>query len=245
MEISAIVFACVFGGSIVGMLLRPILPQQHLNADTKDVIKLGVGLIGTMTALVLGLLVASAKGAYDTRRAELTQMAANTILLDRVLAHYGPETAEIRGLLKVAVANMINQIWAQSDEASATPSALREVLFDKLQELAPRTDAQHTLQQQAETMAISIGQARWLLFEQSGSSISTPFLIVVVFWLSILFVSFGVFAPPNATVFVTLLVSAMSVAGAIFLIIELDRPFSGVIQISSAPLHNALAVLGK
>src|SRR5215469_232363 len=244
-EISAIVFTCVFGGSIVGMLLRPILPQQHLNADTKDVIKLGVGLIGTMTALVLGLLVASAKGAYDTRRAELTQMAANTILLDRVLAHYGPETAEIRGLLKVAVANMINQIWAQSDEAPATPSALREVLFDKLQELAPRTDAQHTLQQQAETMAISIGQARWLLFEQSGSSISTPFLIVVVFWLSILFVSFGVFAPPNATVFVTLLVSAMSVAGAIFLIIELDRPFSGLIQISSAPLHNALAVLGK
>jgi len=245
MEISAIVFACVFGGSIVGMLLRPILPQQHLNADTKDVIKLGVGLIGTMTALVLGLLVASAKGAYDTRRAELTQMAANTILLDRVLAHYGPETAEIRGLLKLAVANMINQIWAQGGEAPATPSSTREVLFDKLQELVPRTDAERLLQQQAETMAISIGQARWLLFEQSGSSISTPFLIVVVFWLSILFVSFGLFAPPNATVFVTLLVSAMSVAGAIFLIIELDRPFSGVIQISSAPLHNALAVLGK
>lgn len=244
-EISALVFACVFGGSVLGMLLRSILPEQHLNAETKDVIKLGVGLIGTMTALVLGLLVASAKGAYDTRRAELTQLAANTILLDRVLAHYGSETAEIRGLLKLAVAGMIDQIWAQSGGGPQSPPALREVLFDKLQELVPRTDAQRAIQSQAETMAISIGQTRWLLFEQSGSSISTPFLIVVVFWLSILFISFGLFAPPNATVVVTLLVSAMSVAGAILLIIELDRPFSGLIQISSAPLHNALAVLGK
>jgi hypothetical protein len=170
-EISAIVFACVFGGSILGMLLRPILPEHHLNAEAKDVIKLGVGLIGTMTALVLGLLVASAKGAYDTRRAELTQMAANTILLDRVLAHYGPETAEVRGLLKLAVAGMIDQIWARSGGTNVSPPALREVLFDKLQELVPRTDAQRAIQQQAETMAISIGQTRWLLFEQSGSSI--------------------------------------------------------------------------
>jgi hypothetical protein len=119
------------------------------------------------------------------------------------------------------------------------------VLFDKIQQLMPHTDAQRATQSQAEAIAITLGQTRWLLFEQRGSSISTPFLVVVVFWLTILFISFGLFAPSNATVVVTLLVSAVSVAGAIFLILELDRPFSGLIQISSAPLRNAIAVIGK
>ncbi|HEY2662860.1 MAG TPA: hypothetical protein VGI47_00870, partial [Candidatus Binataceae bacterium] len=202
-----------------------------------------VGLIGTMTALLLGLLVASAKGSFDTQRGELTQMAANIILLDRVLAHYGPETDEARGMLKVDAAGLINQIWANDGQRG--PDAGREALFDKLQGLAPRTDSQRAIQSQAESMAVNLAQTRWLLFEQSGSSISTTFLVVVVFWLTILFISFGLFAPRNATIFVTLLVSAVSVAGAIFLILELDHPFSGMIQISSAPLRNALAVLGK
>jgi len=243
LEISALVFACAFGGALLGMTLRALLPEQ----ETKDVVKLGVGLIGTMAALVLGLLVASAKGSYDTRSSELTQMAANAILLDRVLAHYGTETIQTRKLLKAAVARMIEQTWS-SDGPAAGPSSLPSVaepLFDQIQNLAPRTDAQRALQSQAESMAIALGQTRWLLFEQSGSSISTPFLVVVVFWLSILFVSFGLFAPRNWTVIVTLGVSAMSVAGAIFLILELDRPFSGVIQISPAPLTKAVAVIGK
>jgi hypothetical protein len=245
-EISLIVFASVFGGAIVGILLRTVVPEHHLNADTKDVVKLSLGLIGTMTALVLGLLIASAKGSYDTRRAEVTQMAASAILLDRVLAHYGAETGEARALLKVDIAGMIGQFWRQSsNRASDQPLAQREIFFDKIQELTPRTDAQRALQSQAESTAINLGQTRWLLFEQSGTSISTPFLVVVVFWLSILFVSFGLFAPRNATTVVALLVSAMSVAGAIFLIVELDRPFSGLIQISSAPLQNALVVLGR
>ena len=118
------------------------------------------------------------------------------------------------------------------------------MLFDKIQALAPRTDAQRALQSQAESIGISLAQTRWLLFEQSGTAISTPFLVVIVFWLGMLFVSFGLFAPHNATALVTLLVSAVSVAGAIYLILELDHPFSGLIQISSAPLRNALTVLG-
>jgi len=242
-EISTIVFAFVFGGAMLGIALRGVVPAHHLSADSKDVVKLGVGLIGTMTALVLGLLVASAKGSYDAQRSELTQMAANTILLDRALAHYGPETGEVRGMLKVAVAAMIDQIWASG--AARGPNVRREVLFDKLQELAPRTDSQRAIQSQAESMAVNLAQTRWLLFEQSGSSISTTFLVVVIFWLTILFISFGLFAPRNATVIVTLLVSAISVAGAIFLIPELDHPFSGLIQSSSGPLRNALTVIGK
>jgi hypothetical protein len=245
-EVSAIIFLCIFGGSILGMWLRGVLPEHHLSAETKDLVKLGVGLIGTMAALLLGLLVASAKSSYDARSAELTQMAANTVLLDRVLAHYGPATGEVRGTLKIAIARMIDQVWPKDGKPGPMlPHAGMEVVFDKVQELVPRTDAQRAIQSQAETILINFGQARGLLFAQSGTSIPTPFLVVVVFWLTTLFVSFGLFAPRNATAIVTLLVAAISVAGALFLILELDQPFSGLIQISSAPLHNALSVLGK
>jgi hypothetical protein len=228
------------------MSLRGVLPEHHLNAETKDVVKLGVGLVGTMAALLLGLLVASAKSSYDTRSSELTQMAANTILLDRSLAHYGPPTNQIRAMLKIAVTRTIYQLWPKNgDEGSMPPLAGGEPLFDKLQGLVPQSDAQRAIQSQAESLAINLAQTRLLLFAQSGSSISTPFLVVVVFWLSMLFVSFGLFAPRNGTAIVALLVAAISVAGALFLILELDHPFSGLIQISSAPLFNALSVLGK
>jgi hypothetical protein len=119
------------------------------------------------------------------------------------------------------------------------------VLFDKLQELVPRSDAQRALQSQAQSIMISIGRTRLLLFAQSGSSISKPFLVVVVFWLSMLFVSFGLFAPRNGTAIATLLIAALSVAGALFVILELDHPFSGLIQIPSTPLRTALSVLGR
>jgi hypothetical protein len=245
---TAIVFACVFGGALLGMALRTVVPANHLDNETKDVVKLGVGLIGTMAALVLGLLVASAKSSYDTRSGELTQMAANTILLDRVLAHYGPDAGDLRAILRVALERMHDEVWPQ-DRAGpgglSSKSASHEVIFDRIQELTPRTDGQRALQSEAETIAINIGQTRWLLFEQNGTAISLPFLVVVVFWLSLLFVSFGLFGPRNMTVAVTLFMSALSVAGAIFLIMELDRPFNGLIQISDAPLRNALAVLGK
>ena len=243
LQLSAIIFFCIFGGAVLGMWLRGVLPQHHLDTETKDLIKLGVALIGTMAAMLLGLLVASAKSAYDARRSELTQMAADTILVDRVLAHYGPETGEARGLLKATVVGMLDRIWGNKDEGA--PQTRNEILFDKIQELAPQNDSQRALKSQVESMAFNLGEMRWLLFEQGGSSISTPFLVVVVFWLSTLFVSFGLFAPRNATAFLTLLISALSVAGALFLILELDHPFSGLIQISSTPLRNALSVLGR
>lgn len=245
-EVSAIIFSSVFAGSLIGMWLRSILPEHHLNAENKDLVKLAAGLIGTMAALLLGLLVASAKSSYDTRSNELTRMAASTILLDRLLAHYGPEAGAIRSTLKIAVARIIDQLWPKNgQEGELTSQAGGEVIFDRIQDLTPHDEAQRTIQSQAESIAIGLGQTRWLLFEQEETAISTPFLVVVVFWLSMLFLSFGLFAPRNATAVLTLLISAISVAGALFLILELDRPFSGLIQISSAPLRNALQVLGK
>jgi hypothetical protein len=247
-EVSTIIFCCIFGGALLGMWLRHTLPERHLDAETKDLVKLGVGLIGTMAALLLGLLVASAKSAYDARSNELTQMAANTVLLDRALVHYGPATAPIRGLLESAVARMVDQVWGpdSADAGVALPASQPlGVVFDKIQELEPRSDAQHAIQSQTESVLVNLGQERLLLFAQSASSISTPFLVVVVFWLTVLFVSFGLFAPRNPTAVVTLLIVAISVAGALYLILDLDHPFSGLMRISSAPLLNALSILGK
>jgi len=252
LEITVIIFFCMFGGAMFGIWLRGVLPKEHLDAETKDLVKLGMGLIGTMTALLLGLLIASAKSSFDAHNNELTQMAANIIVLDRTLTHYGPETREIRGVLRQAVIRTIGQIWPKDSEAGGGlgPGGLGtqtggEVIYDKIQELGPRTEAQRAIQSQAESLMINLAQTRWLLFAQSARAISTPFLIVVVFWLSMLFVSFGLFAPLNATAIATLLVIAISSAGAFFLILELDRPFSGLIHISSAPLYNALALLGR
>src|SRR5215468_3034950 len=108
MAISWIVFGVIFGGALLGMTLRRLLPEHHLSQDSKDVVKLGMGLIGTIAALVLGLLVASAKSSFDTQRNGLAQLSANAVLLDRILAHYGPETKECREQLRDTVAAMID-----------------------------------------------------------------------------------------------------------------------------------------
>lgn len=162
-----------------GMWLGHALPQRHLDSETKDLVKLGVGLIGTMAALLLGLLVASAKSAYDARSNELTQMAANTVLLDRALMHYGPAAAPTRAVLKIAIARIIDQVWGNqsTDDGALLPASQPlGIVFDKIQELETHSDAQRAIQSQAESVVVNLGQERLLLFAQSGSSISTPFL---------------------------------------------------------------------
>ncbi len=174
-------------------------------------------------------------------------MAANVIFFDRTLARYGPETTDIRAQLRAEAAGALERIWPEDKSKPSQVEATvgSEAIFDKVLELSPKTEMQRTLQAQALKLATDVAQMRWLLFSQKGSSIPTPFLIVLVFWLTIIFVSFTLFAPVNTTVIVTLLVCALSVSGAIFLILELDRPFAGLIQISSEPLRNAIAQLGR
>ncbi|MGO8836253.1 MAG: hypothetical protein ACLQAH_04665 [Limisphaerales bacterium] len=248
MTTGLLVFGCVLGAALLAMRLRTALPPHHLSADTKDTVKLAMGLVATMTALVLGLLVASAKGSYDTARSEMTQMAAKFVVLDRILANYGPAAAEPRKQLREAAEHLVVLLWpaSRSQSAELDPSASNgEALYDAIQQLSPQNDEQRWLKSQCLALAIELGQMRWLLFEQSDTSISTLFLVVVVCWLAIIFFSFGMFAPSNSTVIATLFVAALSVSGAIFLILELDRPFGGLIQISSQPMHNAINHLGR
>ncbi len=241
-------FACLSGAALLGMRVRAALPEHHLNPDTKDAVKFAMGLVATMAALVLGLLVASTKGAYDTKKSEVTQMAAKLVFLDRVLANYGSETAEARDLLRRSVGSAVNRMWPDRKSPQAAeldPSeSSGEAFFNSLQKLSPQNDVQRSLKSQAAQVATDVGQMRWLLFEQTETSISLPMLIILICWLAIIFMSAGLFAPPNATVIVALMLAALSVSGAIFLILELDMPFDGVIQISPGPMRNALIHLG-
>ncbi len=238
--VSGIVFACVYGGAQLGFALR--LPEHHRDGDSRDVLKASMALIGTMAALVLGLLVASAKSSYDNQREELIQICADVALLDRALGHYGPEAADSRARLRRTVEAAFTQLWTHGSEP---PSAEGEAFYDSIERLPASTEQQRSIKAMSAQTAIGLGRTRWLMFAQSGSAISTPLLIVVVFWLTILFVSFGVFARPNATVHVALFVCALSVAAAIFLILEMDRPFEGLIRISDAPLRDVLSRLGR
>jgi hypothetical protein len=247
LTISLIVFGVVFGGALVGMTLRALLPEHHLSQESKDVVKLGMGLIGTIAALVLGLLIASAKSSFDTQRNGLAQLSANLMLLDRILAHYGPEADGCRKQLRENVAALIEQLWPENrDQAGqAEPTSKSEQIYEQIQSLSPQNDSQHTLQAAAIKTLTDVGQERLLLSAQKGSSIPMPFLVVLVFWLAVLFVSFSMWSRPNLTVVVALLLCALSVAGAIFLILELDRPFGGFIQLSRDPLDRVLAQLDR
>ena len=246
--ISFLTLALVFGGALFGIFLRTSLPEHHLTSDSKDVVKLGIGLVGTMAALVLGLLIASAKSSFDMQSAELTEMSSKLVLLDRVLAHYGPAAQESRDLVRVSVGRTLAgmELQARTRDSHSDPmSAGSEILYDKVQALVPANDAQRTMQGQALGLVIALGQMRWLIYEQRASSVSMPLLVVLISWLTIIFVSFGLFAPFNATVLTSLFVSALSFSGAIFLILEMYTPYGGLIQISNAPLRAALAHLGR
>jgi hypothetical protein len=165
--LSAIVFGGVFGGAFLGIWVGSALPKHHLGAETKDAVKLGMGLVGTMAALVLGLLVAAAKESFDVQRTELTQMAANVALLDRLLAHYGPGAAQAREGLKSSAERALEGLWTPGASlAAAAPTAGGEMLLERIQALTPKDDAERALQSQALSLAIGIGQMRWLMFEQ-------------------------------------------------------------------------------
>jgi hypothetical protein len=243
-----IVFGCLVGAVLLGRALRRLLPEDHLTADSRDTIKLAMGLVSTMTALVLGLLVSSAKGAYDTKRSEVIQMAANVAFFDRVLTNYGPEAAGARAGFHEVVEELVQQMWpgeAGVPAHLAPDTRPGNAVYSAIQGLSPHDDTQRKLKDQATTLATDFAQLRSLLAAQAAASISMPMLIILVSWLVVIFLGFSTLAPPNATVILALMISALAVAGAIFLILELDQPFDGLIRISSEPMLNALHQFAK
>jgi hypothetical protein len=246
--IATVLFGCLVGAALLGRGVRRYLPEAHLSADSKDAVKLAMGLVATMTALVLGLLINSAKSGYDTKRSEVIQMAAKVAFLDRVLVLYGPEGAQAHNELRAAIADAVRRLWPSERRQSGelVPNEqLGDAFYVAIHRLSPRDDTQRALKAQAVTLMVDLGQLRLLLVAQSIPSISKPMLIILVSWLVVIFFGFSLVAPPNATTTLALVASAFTVACAIFLILELDHPFGGPIQIPSAPMINVLNNLAK
>jgi hypothetical protein len=247
--VSVIVFACVLCGTFIGIFLRNRLPENHLSEPTKDVVRLGTGLIGTIAALVLGLLIASANTTFQTQSNQVQELTADLVLLDSTLAQYGPETGPVRNLLRRAAGSMADRIWSEKSSPSGkrgqfAASAAALSLYDEIQKLPSQNEIQRTLQARAIGTLQEMGKMRLLLFaEATGTSIPMPFLVVLIFWLAIIFASFSLFANNNATTIVALCIFALSASAAIFLILELSQPFTGLMMIPSEPLRNALPPL--
>jgi Protein of unknown function (DUF4239) len=245
--ISCVAFVFIFGGALLGMRLRAVLPEPHLNTDSKDVVKLATGLIATLAALVLGLLVATAQSSFQAQSGQIRQITANIVMLDNLLARSGPQARPTRVLLRQSVDKLVERIWHEQDSSAAKvvpfeASVQSDRFFDKLLELSPQNDGERAVQARAVQIALDLAQTR-ILFAQTYSAIPAPFLTVLVFWLTIIFASFGLFSRPNATVIASLGICAFSASAAIFLILELNDPFSGLMEISRAPLSTALAPL--
>jgi hypothetical protein len=246
LTLSGIIFVSTLGGIFLGTLLRRALPRDHLDEHVKDVVRLGVGLVATIAALVLGLLIAAAKSSFDTQTGQVRQITANLILLDNILAQYGPEARPVREQLRSTVGPFADRLWREKEAGASGPfeadGAAEQVYLD-IQKLSPHDDLQRSLQSRAVQISNDLAQVRFLLFVESENLVPIPSLAVLAFWLMIIFASFSLFSPQNLTVFIFLVLFALSAACGIFLILELSRPFTGLMSISSVPLRNALGAL--
>jgi hypothetical protein len=241
---------CIFAGSLLGIWLQRVLPEHHLKQETQDIVKLSAGTIATLTALVLGLLVSSAKSSYDTMNSGIVQSGAKLIVLDRALARYGPEAKPVREQLKRSITTSLEMVWP--NQKTGRPSLTdfersngMELVQDKLRELTPANDAQRQFLAQAQQLSGDLGQTRWLLIEQEQTVLPLPLLIILVLWLILLYVSFGLYAPRNATAVAVLFIGACAISAAIFLVLELNRPLEGFLKVSNAPLVDALRHIGQ
>jgi hypothetical protein len=243
-QFAAVAFVCILVSAIGGALLRTRLPEHHVSGDSKDVIKLSIALVATMSALVLALLFASTRTSFERTSGLVSRLTADITELDRVLKHYGPEAQPIRTALRAEIQPMIDSIWREEAiargvrlDASKTPE--EEVLF-LLQDLQPANSKQRALQARAIQVSSDLAQTQLALFAQPTDSISNTFLVVLILWLMFIFGIFSMTSPPNPTLFVVMALCILSASAAFYLILELGLPFGGLMQLSNEPLMNAL-----
>jgi len=244
--LSVIIFVLVLGGVFIGSFLRRALPHHHLSKDSQEVVRLGVGLIATISALVLGLLIAAAKSSFDTQSGQVKQITADVILIDNLMAEYGPAAQPVRRHIREAMGGFADRLWREKQATAAAPfeaNAAAEKVYLEVLALVPQNETQKSLQSRAIQVVNDLTQTRLLLFAESDNAIPGPFIAILVFWLVIIFASFSLFAELNVTTFGFLCLFALSSACAMLLILELSQPFSGLLMIPSAPLRAVLAPL--
>jgi hypothetical protein len=247
--ISFVVFASTFVGALIGIQSRQRLPAHHLSHESEKVVQLCMGLIATLTALVLGLVTASAKEAYDEQAVAIRSVAAGILVLDRTLERFGDGAEAVRADIRAGVAHRLGREWIMGEPPGVHNTApgikTPDEIEDAILNLTPHDERETFLKSQALDVAVDVLKTRWLALAGAGDVVPTPFLVVIVFWLTALFWSFGLFAPNHRTVIAVLLLSSLSVAASVFLILEMQTPFSGVLKVSRAPLHYVLEQLGK
>jgi hypothetical protein len=233
---SVLVFAFLFGGALLGKYSSPFLSLDQLKG-----VQLGVGLLTTMFGLLLGLQLSAGKTYFDVQEQDVTLMASRTILLDSVLASYGLEAKEVRRMLRDQVEAVLTHVWPQESSASATWTPEGEIsVYGKIEELSPKDENQRSKRTLALGMAVDLQRSRWISSTRIRSSTAVPLMIVEVVWATIIFLSFGLLAPQGATAIVSLGIFAAAVSSGFFLIEEMNRPYSGVLIVSSAPLRETL-----
>jgi len=252
LAISVVVLGVVFGGALFGMFLKRVLPVQHLSTDARDVIRIVMAMLATLSAVVLGLLTNSAISSFAEKEGELRAAAVQFILLDRTLAAYGPETKDARKLLKQVLTQRMSLIWpgkggggVSLDVLGGGGGAGSELIQQAIFTISPQNEKQRWLHSNALEISNTLARSRWTTLEQIGTRFPWPFLIIVVFWLAIIFTSFGLFSPRNASVIAALFVTALALAGAVFMILEMEQPYQGVVKIPSTSLRIALDQLGR
>lgn len=247
-EISLLVFTLVFGGALFGMRLSPYISASELKEDTKLHVRTGVGLLTSMFALLLSLQLSSAKTTFDVQEQDVTLLASKAMMLDRVLAHYGPEAQKARESLRDNIIDLLNHVWPmeRSELSTWTPENTNGIeVYNKIQELSPKDENQSSERTLALGMAIDLGQMRWASASRVRSSTAIPLFIVEITWVTVIFATFGLLAPRNAIVVISLAVCALAVSGGFFLIVEMNTPFSGLLHASSAPIREALKYLAR
>jgi hypothetical protein len=247
LAISVGVFALVLGGALLGTLVGARLPEHHLSAENKDVVRLAMALVGTLTGMALGLLIGSAKTYYDTQNNELTQLSANVALLGELLEHYGPEANGVHETLRLAVGQLLAENWPSEriENWKISPKAVHiQELYEQLRALAPKDEEHRMMQSEAVSLLRNLAQLRGLFIVQSGSTILEPLLFVMIFWMTSIFASWGLFSRANPVSVTTFFVAALCVSGAIFLILEMYTPYKALLRLSSAPLRIVYDSLG-
>lgn len=238
-------FCCIFGAGLAGLLLQKIVPQNQRTEATQKMVQITMNVVAILAALVLGLLIASTKTSFDTRSKEIEQFSANLTLLDRELLHFGQEQKDLRALLRDFTTRKIAQTWPTDHGSQPAVDDVQTVqmlddIEDRLRVLTPQTEIERLARSSALQLAGELKRTNRLLTVQESGRTPRPFLVVVIFWVSVLFVSYTIFAPFNATVIATMLVAALSVSIAVNLIFDMDQPFLGFVKVSSAPMEQAL-----
>lgn len=246
-KIGIISVTCISSSIFLGLILKRFLPASHLTNDSRDTIKIGAGAIASLTALVIGLLVGSAKTSFDAIDRGIVHFSAKLMHLDRLLMSEGLEAAGIREELKQYVIHTKKLIWPEGGAHQDLPSFARSTQLDEIRsrisELPARTELQKQLVQEALRVTDDLMQSRWILMEETHGGLPHIFLVVLLLWLFLHYLCFSLIAPNNATAITVLLVCAISMSSAIFMIMELNNPMHGLIQISPASVEKALEVM--